>query len=129
MVNRMARTAAALAPFVLAGLWIWGGSAAALSGAVGLVMAIVNLWVAGRIIGGVAETDPTLLVGGAMVAFALGLGLLTGVALGLQALDLVSFPVTGFVLIGTHLVLVLWEASRAYSPKNVSQATTRSGWS
>jgi hypothetical protein len=38
----------------------------------------------------------------------------------LQALDLVSFPVTGFTLVGAHLALVLWEAARAHPVAKVS---------
>ena len=114
MVRSMARRGAVLAPVVIGGGWIAGGSRAALSAAVGMVMALGNLWLAGRIIGGVAESSPTLLVGAAMLAFAGGLAALTGAAFALQANELVSFPVMGFVLVGTHLGLVLWEAARAF---------------
>jgi hypothetical protein len=55
-----------------------------------------------------------LLLIAAMVAFTLGLALLAGVAFGLQALEIVYFPVVGFTLIGTHMVLVLAEAGSAY---------------
>jgi hypothetical protein len=41
----------------------------------------------------------------------LGLLLLTGIALLLRTTDTVYFPVTGFVLIGSHLLVVLWEAA------------------
>jgi hypothetical protein len=78
------------------------------------MMALGNLWLAARIIGGVADNNPGLLMAAGMVAFGLGLAVLTGIALGLQALDLVSFPVTGFTLIGAHFALVLWEGARAY---------------
>jgi len=122
MVHRMVRSGAVLAPFAIAPLWLWGGLQAATSGAVGLAMALLNLWLAGRIIGGVADTNPGLLMAAAMVAFGLGLALLTGIALVLQRLDLVSFPVTGLTLVGAHLGLVLWEAARAYP---VEQATAR----
>ncbi len=119
MVRRMAKTGTLVAPAVVAVLWLWGGSEAAVSGAIGLTMALGNLWLAGRIIGGVADHDPTLLMAAAMVAFGLGLAVLTGIALALQALDLVSFPITGFCLIGAHLALVLWEGARAYPVNQV----------
>jgi hypothetical protein len=125
MVHRMVRSGALLAPFLIGALWLWGGAPAAVSGAVGLAMALANLWLAGRIIGGVADTEPTLLLGAALVAFTLGLVLLTVVALGLQALHVVSFEVTGLVLVGSHLGLVLWEASRAYSPQNLARTAAR----
>ncbi len=114
MVGRMMRRGALAAPAVLAGLWAWDGGRAALSGAVGLGLALLNLWLAARVIGGVADTSPHLLLLAAMVAFALGLGLLTGIAFALQAAGVVSFPVTGWTLIGAHLGLVLWEAGRAF---------------
>jgi hypothetical protein len=114
MVRRMIRSAAVLGPVVVVALWVWGGTDAAVSGAVGIAMALANLWLAGRIIGGVADNNPALLLVAGLLAFGLGLALLTGVALVLQAADLVSFPVTGLTLIGVHLGLVGREAARAY---------------
>lgn len=115
MVRRMAVRAAALSPVLLVALAGLGGWEYAVSGAAGLAMTVGNLWLSARIIGGVAERNPALLMPAALATFALGLLLLTGVALGLQALDAVYFPVTGFVLVGSHLLLVLWEAGGAYS--------------
>jgi hypothetical protein len=114
MVHRMLRRGALAAPLLVAVLALTGGMRTALSGAVGLALALVNLWLAGRIIGGVAENNPSLLMGAAFVALGAGLALLTGLALALQALDLVSFRVAGFTLVGAHIALVLWEAARAY---------------
>jgi hypothetical protein len=114
MVVRMARRGLALAPLVIAVCWLALGAVGAASAAAGMAMALANLWLAGRIIGGVADNNPALLLAAALLAFGGGLALLTGVAFALQATKLVSFPVTGFTLIGTHLVLVLWEAARAF---------------
>lgn len=114
MVVRMAKRALVLAPFVIVALWLVDGPTWALSGAVGIAMTVGNLWAAARIIGGVADNNPMLLLIAAMVAFTLGLALLAGVAFGLQALEIVYFPVVGFTLIGTHMVLVLAEAGSAY---------------
>ena len=114
MVRRMLRSGTVLAAPVVVGLWLWGGGDAALSGVIGLGMALLNLWLAGRVIGGAADTNPPSLVAAAMVAFGLGLALLTGIAFALQAVDVVSFPVTGLTLIGAHLGLVLWEGARAF---------------
>lgn len=114
MVRRMAVRGLILAPFVIAALgvaggWLWAGSAA-----VGLALTIGNLWLAGRLIGAVAENSPHLLLPMGLVTFTVGLLLLTLVSLGLKAAGAIYFPVTGFVLIGAHLLLVLTEAGVAY---------------
>jgi hypothetical protein len=126
MVRRMTRSAAVVLPFLVVGLWLWDGGEAALSGAIGLVMALANLWLAARVIGGVAETNPQLLVGAAMVAFALGLGGLTALALGLQAMGILSFPVTGLTLVGAHLACVLWEGGRNFPMPSVARPPGKS---
>jgi hypothetical protein len=125
MARRMARRAALLAPAVVVLCWLAAGASGAVSAAAGIVMALANLWLAARIIGGVAENNPALLMVGAMLAFGGGLVALTGVAFALQTVQLVSFPVTGFTLIGTHLVLVLWEAARAFPA--TGPTTTQTG--
>ena len=114
MVVRMAKRALFILPVLVIALWIAGGPLWALSGAVGLGLTLANLWAAARIIGGVADNNPVLLLAAAMVAFTLGLAVVAGIALGLQALEIVDFPVVGFTLIGTHMVLVLAEAAAAY---------------
>ncbi|MGH2747553.1 MAG: hypothetical protein ACRDKB_06480 [Actinomycetota bacterium] len=113
MVRRMARRALIVSPLVIGGLLAWGGFQFAISGGVGIGMTVLNLWLSGRIIGGVAEHNPQLLMPAAMGTFVLGLLILTGIALGLRATDAVYFPVTGFTLVGTHMLVVLWEAARA----------------
>jgi hypothetical protein len=119
MVHRMLKRGAYAAPLVIIPFFIWGGVEAGISAALGLAMALANLYLAGRIIGGVAESNPKLLLAGAMVAFMAGLALLVLIALGLEALDLVVFKVTGLVLVGSHMVLVLWEA-KATPVRNVA---------
>ena len=124
MVRRMAIKAALLAPAVIAALWIAGGAEWGLSAAIGMAMAVFNLYLSGRIIGGVAERTPRLLLPVAMATFVLGLMLLTLIALALRATDAVFFPVTGFTLIGCHLLVVLWEAAGAYKDLPSSSTTT-----
>ncbi|HYN37290.1 MAG TPA: hypothetical protein VEV82_09990 [Actinomycetota bacterium] len=114
MVKRMAIRALVIAPAIIGVLWIWGGPRYGLSAAIGIAMTILNLWLSGLIIGGVADRNPQLLMPVAMATFMLGLLVLTGIALGLRNLEAVEFPVTGFVLIGSHLLVVLWEATGAY---------------
>ena len=114
MVSRMIRRGLLVAPVLIAALAFWGGIPYAISGAVGIAMTLGNLWLSAVLIGGVAERNPQLLMPVGMATFVLGLLLLTLVAYILRALDVIYFPVTGFVLIGCHLVLVLWEAAGAY---------------
>jgi hypothetical protein len=114
MVKRMAIRALIISPVIIAGTWIYGGPRWGISAAVGIAMTVLNLYLSGRIIGGVAERTPRLLMPVAMATFVLGLMVLTGIALVLRAADAVYFPVTGFTLIGTHLAVVLWEASGSY---------------
>jgi hypothetical protein len=111
MVAGMVRRGLLLAPGLGVCLWLWGGPLYAWSGSVGLGMALLNLWVSARLIGGVADRNPELLMAVGLATFVLGLALLTAIALILNAMDLVIFPVTGASLIGSHLILVLWEAS------------------
>jgi hypothetical protein len=115
MVHRMIRRGLVLAPILAAGLWLFGSLEWAVSGVAGIALTLANLWFAARIIGGVAERTPSLLLPAALASFFLGLLGLTGIALALRAADAVYFPVTGFVLIGSHLGLVLWEAAGSYA--------------
>jgi hypothetical protein len=124
MVVRMAKRALYLAPVLLIALWFFGGPLWAFSGAIGVAMTLGNLWASARIIGGVADNNPTLLLVAAMVAFTLGLALLGAIAYGLQAVDVVDFRVVGFSLIGAHLVLVVWEAGAAF-PINKSDGSEK----
>ncbi len=111
MVARMVRRGLWSAPLLGAALLLWGGPLYAWSGVAGLGMALLNLWLSARLIGGVADRNPQLLMAVGLATFVLGLILVTCIALALNAMNLVFFPVTGVSLIGSHLVLVLWEAS------------------
>lgn len=129
MVRRMVRRGLLVAPLVVVVLTAFGGLRYGVSAAAGLAMTLLNLWLSARIIGGVAEHNPDLLLPAGLATFTLGLVLLTVISLGLRAADLVYFPVTGLVLIGSHLLLVLWEAAGAYGyadHKEASPAETRS---
>jgi hypothetical protein len=114
MVHRMAKRAAYLAPVIILALTIIAGPRAGLSGAIGIAMTLANLWFSARIIGGIADNNPSLLLIAAMGAFTLGLALMGGAAFGLEALDIADFATVGFTLIGTHMVLVIAEFATAY---------------
>lgn len=114
MMRRMTMRALLLALPVVSVAGAVGGLDYALSAGIGIAMTMINLWLAARIIGGVAENNPHLLMVAALGAFALGLLILTGIALAIRNTQVVFFPVTGLVLVGSHLLLVLWEAAGAY---------------
>ena len=123
MVRRMTLHALVLTPFIIGGLWIWGGSRYGLSAAIGVAMTILNLFLSGLLIGRVADSKPHLLMPAALATFMLGLLVLTGIALLLRSTDAVYFPVTGFVLIGSHLLVVLWEAAGNHNKVPTSGAS------
>jgi hypothetical protein len=125
MVRRMTKRGLVVAPVLIVILAAVGSTEWAISGAVGIAMTLGNLWLAARLIGGVAENNPQLLLPVALGTFAIGLAMLTGLSLALRAAGLIYFPVTGFTLIGTHFVLVLWEAAGAYE-KTGNTADVRS---
>jgi hypothetical protein len=114
MVRRMTVRALILAPFVAGILALFGGTEYAVSAAVGIGLTLLNLWIAARIIGTVADRTPQLLLPAGLGAFAFGLLLLPGIALLLRGAQVVFFPVTGFVLVGSHMLLVLWGAADGF---------------
>lgn len=123
MVHRMIKRGLILAPmivlaFALASDVSWGVSAA-----IGIALTLGNLWVAGRIIGGVAENAPQALLPAGMAAFAGGMLVLTGIAIGLKRIEYLEFAVTGITLVVLHVVLVSWEAANTFlklPPKSAS---------
>ena len=110
MVRRMIIRGLYLAPALLLLFWLWNGAEYAISGIAGLALTLLNLAFAAAVIGKVAETAPRMLLVAAMVAFTIGLAIVTGISFVLKTTGAVYFPVTGFTLIGSHLLLVLWEA-------------------
>lgn len=114
MVKRMIRRGLLLAPVVIAALAVAGGLEWGLSAAIGLAFTIGNLWLMGRLLGGMAENRPELLTMAGFAAFILSLALLAVVAVVIKEIESLYFPVTGLVLIGAHLTLVTWEAADAF---------------
>jgi hypothetical protein len=122
MVKRMIKRGLLLAPVVIAALAAFGGLEWGLSAAIGMAFTIGNLWLMGRLLGGMAENRPELLTMAGFAAFILSLALLVVVAVVIKKIDSLYFPVTGLVLIGAHLTLVTWEAADAFLklPKTTS---------
>ncbi len=111
MVHRMLRRGALAAPLLVTVLWLVGDRGWAVAGAVGVGLTLLNLWVAGRIIGGIAENAPHLLVAAAMGALIFGMVMLMVAVAVLQRTTAVDLPVAGITLAVSHLVLVAWEAA------------------
>lgn len=111
MVGRMIKRASFAAPLVAVILFLWGGPPYALSGLAGLFFAVANLWFSARLIGRTADRDPQMLMVAGMAALFTTLIVLTAVGLLVRHLELVSLPVFGVTLIGSHLALVLWETA------------------
>jgi len=114
MVRRMIRRGLLFAPLVIGILLAAEGPRYAVSGAAGIALTLANLWLAGRIIGGLAENRPDLLVIGAIAALAAGMGLVVVGLLVLRGIEYIELTVVGIVLIGSHLGVVVWEAASAF---------------
>ena len=111
MMRRMIRRGLLLAPVVLAALLILGGVDYMVSGAIGIAITLFNLWLAGRLIGGLAENRPELMMVGAMAALLLNLVVVVIAGVTLKRVDYLDFPTLGVTLISLHLVVVTWEAA------------------
>ena len=111
IVRHMVVRGALLAPILVLVLLAVAGLEAALAGAIGLGLTLLLLWLSGRILGGLAENRPDLLLVGAMVAMAVSLAG-AGVALvALERVDFVDFRVAALTLVVSYLVLIIWEAA------------------
>jgi FtsH-binding integral membrane protein len=125
MVKRMIVRGLYLAPVLILALLLWNGPDYAVSGLVGLGLTLLNLYLAAAIIGRIAESAPRLLMVAAVFAFTVGLALVTGISFVLKTTGLIDFPVTGFTLIVSHLLLVGWEAVGSSTKPN--NAPVRAG--
>lgn len=113
IVHRMARRAAFLTPAVALALFFLNGWEWALSGVIGLALAVANLWLGARLIGFTAERDPQMLLVAGLAALFTGMIGLTVIGFVFAYFDILSLPVLGLALITGHLVLVLWETATA----------------
>lgn len=114
MVHRMIKRGCVLTPVAIVLAFFAGGPWWALSAAIGAVLALGNLWLAGRVIGGAAENSPQMLLPAALGALFAGMIVLTVAAVALQRIESLSFPVTGIVLIALHLIVVVWESAQTF---------------
>lgn len=100
-----------LAPFVVLASFLLGDNRTALAATIGLALALLNLFLAGRVLGGIAENAPHLLVPAAMAMLFIGLVLVVVSGVVINRIDNLSFAVTGLVMIGAHTTLVIWETA------------------
>jgi hypothetical protein len=111
VVRRMLVRGLIVGPLAVLVAWVLGGSSVGIGAALGTGLALANLYLAGRIIGGIAENAPHLMLPGAMAAFMLGMVLLVLIAVLFKAVGGWSPTAAGIALIAAHLVLVMWEAA------------------
>lgn len=114
LVKSMLRRGLVLTPGAVLAVFVLGSPRSAYSAALGAALALANLWLAGRIVGGLAENRPELLLAGAMASFVLGLAGLTAAAVALRRVEAVDLPAALLALLGTHLVLVIWQAADSF---------------
>lgn len=100
-----------LAPFAIAFSFLFQGVDGAAAATVGASLALLNLWVSGRVIGGVAENAMHLLLPAAMLMLVFSLILVSVAGVVMTRTDVLDFTVTGLVFLGMHLTLVVWEAA------------------
>ena len=105
----LARRALLLAPAALLGVGLWRGADAAGAVALALAVIVANFWLSAALLGGTARRAPHLLLGVAMMSFVVRLALITGVGVGIKALDVVDWPVFCFTLIAAYFALLAWE--------------------
>lgn len=114
LVRRMLRRGLLLGPGATLAAYLLGSSGSAAAVALGIALALANLWLAGRVLGGLAENHPELLLAGALGTFVLGLAALSGAALALRRVDGLDLPSALLALLATHLVLVTWQAADSF---------------
>jgi hypothetical protein len=111
MMENMVRRGLWLTPVVALMAAVIGGLEGFLAAVLGLALTIANLWFGGRVLGGLAENRPDLLLAGVavvlLIAFAATIGALTA----LKQVDFIAFPLTAIIFAGSHLILVTWEAA------------------
>ncbi|HEY5164575.1 MAG TPA: hypothetical protein VIJ44_01360 [Acidimicrobiia bacterium] len=105
----LARRALLAAPVIMLGVGLWRGVDAAGAVAVALALIVANFLVAAAALGWAARTSPNLLMGVALFGFLARLALLTGIGVGIKALDIVDWPVFCITLIVGYFGLLFWE--------------------
>jgi len=111
LMRNMVRRGLWLTPIVTLVAVVIGGLEAFPGAVLGIGLAIANLWFGGRVLGGLAENRPDLLLPGVIVVLALAFGASIGALTALKQVDFIAFPMTAIIFAGSHLTLVTWEAA------------------
>lgn len=127
MVQRMVKRGMVLGPFVIAALFLFAGSDGASAAAIGVGLALFNLWASGRVIGGVAENAIHLLLPAAMMMLIFSLILVSIAGVVMTRTDVLDFAITGLVFLGMHLTLVVWEAAGSLLKLPKEEASNKNG--
>lgn len=105
----LARRALVVAPILMLAVGLWRGPDAALGVALAFLLVAGNFLISAALLNHAARISPTLLMGAALGGFIVRLGVVIGVALIVQALDIVDFPVFLITVLVAHLGLLFWE--------------------
>ena len=111
MMGHMVRRGLWLTPGVALIAAVVGGLEGFLAAVVGLALTIVNLWFGGRVLGGLAENRPDLLLAGVVLVLVIAFAATIGALVALKQVDFIAFPLTAIIFAGSHLILVTWEAA------------------
>ena len=111
MMGHMVRRGLWLTPGVALIGAVIGGLEGFLAAIVGLALTIVNLWFGGRVLGGLAENRPDLLLAGVVLVLVIAFAATIGALVALKQVDFIAFPLTAIIFAGSHLILVTWEAA------------------
>jgi hypothetical protein len=114
LMRHMIRRGLWLTPVVALICAAIGGLEAFLAAVLGLALTIANLWFGGRVLGGLAENRPDLLLPGVIVVLAVAFGATIGALTALKQVDFIAFPMTAIIFAGSHLTLVTWEAAERF---------------
>jgi hypothetical protein len=105
----MARHALIVAPVVILACGLFRGVDGAISAAMGLALAALNLLVAARLIAWSAPKGAAFVQAAVLGGFLVRMMALTLIVLALDQLDFVDLPVLVITIAVTHLALLLWE--------------------
>ena len=111
MMGNMVRRGLWLTPGVALIGAVIGGLEGFVAAIVGLALTIVNLWFGGRVLGGLAENRPDLLLAGVVLVLLIAFAATIGALVALKQVDFIAFPLTAIIFAGSHLILVTWEAA------------------